>query len=79
MIINQYLARVTPVLSFERLEREFPTDVLSGNPTLEDLNVKLVRLEDRIRHLLLLHRRLNYYWDAVGEFPDPPNPPLQLA
>ncbi|CAL8108964.1 unnamed protein product [Calicophoron daubneyi] len=78
VFLNEYTARVSPLLNFERLECEFPTDVLSGNPTLLDLNVKLTKLEDRIHHIIFLFRRLNYYWDAVGEFPEPPNPPLQI-
>ncbi|GAA31353.2 39kDa subunit of ndufa9, NADH:ubiquinone oxidoreductase [Clonorchis sinensis] len=78
VLFNQYMARVTPFLSFERLEREFSTDTLSGAPTLADLNVKPTKLEDRIHHIVFLYRRLNYYWDAVGEIPEPPNPPIQL-
>ncbi|KAF6772649.1 hypothetical protein AHF37_08458 [Paragonimus kellicotti] len=78
VFINEYTARVSPFLSFERLECEFPTDTLSGCPTLADLNVKLTKLEDRIHHIVYLYRRMNYYLDGVGEFPEPPNPPLQL-
>ncbi|TPP56197.1 putative NADH-ubiquinone oxidoreductase 39 kD subunit, partial [Fasciola gigantica] len=78
VFINEYTARVSPFLSFERLECEFPTDILSGCPTLDDLGVKPTRLEDRIHHIVFLFRRLNYYWDGVGEFPEPPNPPLQI-
>ncbi|KAA0201028.1 putative nadh:ubiquinone oxidoreductase ndufa9/39kda subunit [Fasciolopsis buskii] len=78
VFINEYTARVSPFLSFERLECEFSTDTLSGCPTLDDLGVKPTRLEDRIHHIVFLFRRLNYYWDGVGEFPEPPNPPLQL-
>ncbi|KAF8570629.1 hypothetical protein P879_04118 [Paragonimus westermani] len=78
VFINEYTARVSPFLSFERLECEFPTDTLSGCPTLADLNVKLTKLEDRIHHIIYVYRRMNYYLDGVGEFPEPPNPPLQL-
>lgn len=65
-------------LTFERLERESATDILSGCPTLDDLNVKLSKLEDHINHIVFLYRRQHFYWDALGEFPEPPPPPIQF-
>ncbi|VDL63912.1 unnamed protein product [Hymenolepis diminuta] len=77
--LNEYFARVNPVLCFERLEHDSTTDKLSGAPTLLDLNVKLTKIEDRIAQILFIYRRLNNYWEAVGEFPEPPNPPISLV
>ena len=77
--VNEFFARVNPGLSFERLEHDSTTDKLSGAPTLLDLGVKLTRLEDRIQQILFIYRRLNNYWEAVGEFPEPPNPPISLV
>ncbi|KAH9587578.1 39kDa subunit of ndufa9, NADH:ubiquinone oxidoreductase [Schistosoma haematobium] len=65
-------------LTFERLERECATDILSGCPTLDDLNIKLSKLEDHINHIVFLYRRQHFYWDALGEFPEPPPPPIQF-
>ncbi len=77
--MNEYFSRVNPGMCFERLEHDCVTDKLSGAPTLADLDVKLTRLEDRIHQILFIYRRLNNYWEAVGEFPEPPNPPISLA
>ncbi|CAH8848415.1 unnamed protein product [Trichobilharzia szidati] len=77
--LHERHARFYPRLTFEGLERECVTDILSGCPTLDDLNVKLTKLEDRITHILFLNRRQVFYWDAVGEFPDPPTPPIQFS
>ncbi|KAL3317125.1 39kDa subunit of ndufa9, NADH:ubiquinone oxidoreductase [Cichlidogyrus casuarinus] len=75
--LNEYMAHVSPLLNFEKLEREFTTDTLSDKPTLNDLGVdKLTKIEDRIHHILYVFRREKYYTDALGEFPEPPNPPL---
>ncbi|TNN15622.1 NADH dehydrogenase [ubiquinone] 1 alpha subcomplex subunit 9 isoform 2 [Schistosoma japonicum] len=76
--IYENLGRINPYLTFERLERESATDILSGCPTLDDLNVKLTKLEDRINHIVYLFRRDYNYWHAVGEFPEPPPPPIQF-
>ncbi|VDD81500.1 unnamed protein product [Mesocestoides corti] len=76
---NEYFSRVNPSMCFERLEHDSTTDKLSGAPTLIDLGVKLTKLEDRIHQILFIYRRLNNYWEAVGEFPEPPNPPISLA
>ncbi|CAH8514821.1 unnamed protein product [Heterobilharzia americana] len=77
--VHEKMARFYPYLTFERLERESATDILSGCPTLDDLNVKLTKLEDRINHIVYLYRWRRHYWDAVGEFPEPPTPPIQLS
>ena len=74
--MNEAIQRVNPALTFEKLEQECVTDKLSGAPTLLDLNVKLTKIEDRIAHIVYVFRRSNNYWDALGEFPDPPNPPI---
>ncbi|CAH8496351.1 unnamed protein product [Schistosoma turkestanicum] len=75
---HENLARFQPYLCFEQLERESATDMLSGCPTLDDLDVKLTKLEDRINHIVYIYRRRLSYWDAVGEFPEPPPPPIQF-
>ncbi|BHF64592.1 39kDa subunit of ndufa9, NADH:ubiquinone oxidoreductase [Sparganum proliferum] len=79
VMANEFFSRVNPGMSFERLEHDSATDNLSGAPTLLDLDVKLSKLEDRIHQILFVYRRLNNYWEAVGEFPEPPNPPLSLV
>ncbi|KAL5971507.1 NADH dehydrogenase ubiquinone 1 alpha subcomplex subunit 9 mitochondrial [Taenia solium] len=77
--LNEFVARINPAMCFERLEHDFTTDKLSGAPTLLDLNVKLTKLEDRLQQIVFIYRRLNNYWEAVGEFPEPPNPPISLV
>ncbi|VDO97332.1 unnamed protein product [Schistosoma margrebowiei] len=76
--IYEHLSPNYSHLTFERLERESATDILSGCPTLDDLNVKLSKLEDHINHIVFLFRRQHFYWDALGEFPEPPPPPIQF-
>lgn len=51
------------------------TDVLTGCPTLEDLNVKLTPLERVLPYLLQRYIRQSFYAESVGEFPTP-KPPL---
>ena len=54
--------------------QECISDELHDLPTLEDLDVNLVNLEDRARYLLRNHIVEGYYEEAVGEFAmaDPP-------
>jgi len=75
---SQLIMRRQPHLHWERLEREAHTDKLSSEAlNLEDIGLThLTRLEDRIRWEVVPLRQKNYYWDALGEFPDPPNPPV---
>lgn len=50
------------------------TDNPTGAPTLEDLGVKLTRLEEQA---VFIHKALKvgiYYDEALGEFPDTPPP-----
>jgi NADH dehydrogenase (ubiquinone) 1 alpha subcomplex subunit 9 len=72
------LPAASPLLSAERIERESVSDILTGVPTLEALNVKLTKLEDRAAFEFKAFRRHSYYEEKVGEFPDP-TPPAILA
>ncbi|VEL17904.1 unnamed protein product [Protopolystoma xenopodis] len=65
--------RILPQLLYQ----DSLTDQLTDNPTLEDIGVKLTKLEDRLHHILFWYRRYREYWDAVSEFPAPPSPPIQ--
>ncbi len=57
--------------------QEFVSDNLTGrNPTLEDLGVKLTRVEDRAPWELKPFRAHSYYEEKVGEFADPAPPPV---
>jgi len=59
--------------------KEHTSDLYDGkNPTLEDLGVKLARIEDRADYELKPFRRNKYYEERVGEFSDP-SPPKALA
>ena len=49
-------------------------DVLQGNLTLEDLNIKLLPIENRAPYELKPFRKFNYYEERVGEFEDPAPP-----
>jgi len=66
----------SPILSKERLEREHVSDILTGVPTLESLNVKLTKIEDRASYELKAFRRHNYYEEKVGEYAEPAPPPV---
>lgn len=59
--------------------QEFVTDVLTGCPTLEDLGVKLTRIEDRAPWELKPYRQGAYYEEYLGEFADPEPPPTVSA
>lgn len=45
-----------------------------GNPTLEDLGVKLTYFEQMAPFFLKSHNRLGYYDSDLGEFPAPEPP-----
>lgn len=62
----------TPRMTFERVEREYVTDVRTpGNPDLEDLGLANLRnLEDYAHWHLKPYRAFNYYTEELGEFPD---------
>jgi NADH dehydrogenase (ubiquinone) 1 alpha subcomplex subunit 9 len=67
-----------PVLTTDRLEREFVTDVLTGLPTLEDLGVKLTQIENQAPWELKPFRKYGYYEEKLGEWPEP-EPPRVVA
>ena len=56
--------------------QEHITDVISGCPTLEDLGVVLTKIENRAPFDLKPFRKNAYYAESLGEFPDPPAPPV---
>ena len=56
--------------------QEFITDILTGNPTLEDLGIKLARIEERWPWHLRPYRQYSYYQESVGTFPEPSLPPI---
>jgi hypothetical protein len=45
-------------------------------PTIQDLGVKLTYLEDKWPIELKRYRKLAYYGDEVGEFPQIEKPPI---
>lgn len=62
-------------LGWDKMERDHTTDILSGNPTLEDLGVvNLTQLEDRIDWEIHEMKQHSYYDDELGEFPTPARP-----
>lgn len=62
-------------LHSERVEREFITDVVeAGVPTLEDLGVSLMHMEDQVPWELRPFRAAQYYDAEIDEF-DAPTPP----
>jgi NADH dehydrogenase (ubiquinone) 1 alpha subcomplex subunit 9 len=64
-----------PILTMDKLDREHISDVLRDYPTLEDLGVNLMSIEDRAPYELKPFRKHSYYEEKVGEFaaPDPPH------
>lgn len=69
------LAPAEPLYNPHKLEKEFVTDTLNLDlPTLEDLGVKLTRIEDRAPWELKPYRQGMYYEEYLGEFPDPAPP-----
>ena len=58
-------------MSWEKLEADHTTDVPTGNPTLEDLGIKLTPLEDGAQVTLDNYKRHGYYNDFLGELPQP--------
>ena len=54
------------------------SDILADELTLQDLDVQLMKLEDRAGWELKPWRKLRYYEEKVGEIP-PPDPPQILA
>ncbi|KAL5007556.1 hypothetical protein ScPMuIL_016362 [Solemya velum] len=65
-----------PVFTIEKLEREHITDHVTEEPTLEDLGVKLTRLEHQAPWELKPFRQFAYYDDKLGEFETPTPPPI---
>lgn len=62
-------------LHSERVEREFITDIVeAGVPTLEDLGVSLMHMEDQVPWELRPFRAAQYYDAELDEF-DTPTPP----
>uniref|UniRef100_U5EV20 NADH dehydrogenase [ubiquinone] 1 alpha subcomplex subunit 9, mitochondrial n=1 Tax=Corethrella appendiculata TaxID=1370023 RepID=U5EV20_9DIPT len=71
---TEFISPSFPVgdLHFERVEREYVTDVVEkGVPTLEDLGVNLTLMEDQIPWELRPYRAAQYYDAELGEFEDP--------
>ena len=60
-----------PIMSWEKIEMDHTTDRPTGNPTLEDLGVKLSVMEDKAMFTLERYKRFGFYDDALGEFPKP--------
>lgn len=56
--------------------KEHVSDILRDYDTLEDLGVKLTRIEDRAQYELKQYRQHRYYEENVGEFADPEPPPV---
>lgn len=56
--------------------KEHVSDVLHDYDTLEDLGIKLTRIEDRAQYELKPFRQHRYYEEHVGEFADPEPPPV---
>lgn len=79
-VLVTLLARASHLLHFLQLVhmllQDHVTDILTGNPTLEDLGVNLLRLEDRAPFELKPFRMNAYYDEALGEFADPVPPPI---
>jgi NADH dehydrogenase (ubiquinone) 1 alpha subcomplex subunit 9 len=68
--INEMLSKY-PKICWDRIEREMVTDTVTpGNPTLEDLGVKLTYLEDRAEWELKRFQRFGYYETELGELPE---------
>lgn len=67
-----------PVLHFEHLELECASDELTGCATLSDLGVQPRKLEDYIHHFLYFNPQYVTH-RQFGEFPEPPNPPVQYV
>ncbi|KAM3968119.1 NADH:ubiquinone oxidoreductase subunit 39 [Aphomia sociella] len=62
-------------LHWEGIEKESTTDTLTpGLPTLEDLGVNLMQIEDQAPWELKPFRAYQYYIDQIGEFPKPDPP-----
>jgi len=62
------------LLGWDKIERDHVTDIVTGNPTLEDLGVTLTDMESRMDWELKPWRAFSNYDDEVGEFPLPPDP-----
>lgn len=58
-----------PMLSWEKIECDHTTDRPTGNPTLEDLGVKPVPLEDRAMVSLEIYKRFGWLDETPGEKP----------
>lgn len=71
-------ARKNPVISWEKIEKESVSDVLTGNPTLEDLGVKLTLFDTMARFHANIFDRYGYYHTDFGEIP-PPAPPKAVS
>lgn len=78
VLITEAICPGFPVgnLHKDRVEREYVTDVIKkGVPTLEDLGVQLMLMEEQVPWELKPFRAAAYYDAEVGEFeePAPPN------
>ncbi|GIX80242.1 NADH dehydrogenase 1 alpha subcomplex subunit 9, mitochondrial [Caerostris darwini] len=74
LLSEMFLSRYR-TLSWERLERESVTDlVLPELPTLEDLDVELTALEERIFHELKVYRLHAYHDPLLSEYIRPVEP-----
>lgn len=81
VLFNEAVCPANPMgnLHKDRVEREFVTDVVQkGVPTLEDLGVQLMLMEDQVPWELKPFRAAAYYDAEVGEFAEPA-PPAYIA
>lgn len=67
-----------PILTMDKLDKEHQSDIITGQPTLEDLGVRLTRLEDQVPWELKPFRKYAYYEEKIGEWPEP-EPPTVIA
>ncbi|XP_050404783.1 NADH dehydrogenase [ubiquinone] 1 alpha subcomplex subunit 9, mitochondrial [Patella vulgata] len=70
------MAPNNPIFNLDKLDKDHVTDVLTDCLTLEDLGVQLTRIEDRVIFDLKPFRVNAYYDENLGEFRDPPKPPI---
>merc|ERR1712212_360679 len=65
-------------LTRDKVEREAVSDHVTGLPTLEDLDITLTKMEDRMDWELRPWRAASYYDEEMGEF-EVPAPPKYIT
>ncbi|ELU16423.1 hypothetical protein CAPTEDRAFT_138749, partial [Capitella teleta] len=63
-----------PHMTWERVEKEFVSDVLHDLPSLEDLGVEPRAFETQARYLMRVFKLQRFYEESVGEFATPEKP-----